>query len=120
MPTGKKTSSHLLLLLLLLVSVLAASCDDFAFYDLFNNPEDTDSGIELQISPVSATMPVGAELHFYSRGGTKPYGYQVISGNGSIDADTGVYVAPDSPSVDIIRVTDAEASYVDAQVVVVE
>ena len=107
------------LLVCAIVLFLLPACDDFTFYGEIDDPKG-DPEQPLEISPVSATVPVGANLIFSCRGGFPPYSYTLLSGSGEIDADSGVYTAPDIPTVVIIRVTDSDGTHVDAQIVVVE
>lgn len=110
-----------LLLLVILSATMVLACDDFSFYGLIDDAkDDNDTTLELQISPISATVPAGADLLFTARGGKKPYVYTLVSGNGAIDSQTGAYTAPATASVDIARVTDADGSSVDSQIAVVE
>jgi hypothetical protein len=98
-----------------------AGCDDFSFYGLIDDAKDgKDTGLELQISPISATVPAGADLLFSAAGGKRPYSYSLVSGNGSVDPDSGKYTAPATASVDIVRLIDANGASVDSQIVVVE
>jgi hypothetical protein len=106
---------------LLATATWLSACDDFSYYDLIDEATDgEDADLELQISPITASVPAGAYLIFTARGGTKPYAYTMVSGAGTIDPEHGVYSAPESASVDIVRVTDSDGTYVDAQIVVVE
>lgn len=121
---SKKASKYrrsFYILIALVIAFAVLGCDDFSFYGLIDDAgSGSDPDLDLQISPVSAVMPVGADLVFTSRGGTAPYHYEKISGLGDIDSDTGVYTAPPQPTVAIIRVIDSEGAYVDAQVTVAE
>ena len=100
---------------------VVAGCDDFSFYGLIDDARDRrDTGLALQISPISATVPAGADLLFSATGGTRPYTYALVRGNGSVDPESGVYTAPATPSVDIVRLIDADGTSVDSQIVVVE
>lgn len=98
------------------------SCDDFSFYDLIDDSDTNPQGEleDLSLSPISATIQAGADLTFTAAGGKAPYVFVVVSGDGTIDPSTGIYTAPVSVSVDIVRVTDTTGASLDAQVVVVE
>jgi len=117
----KKIRTWVLSLIALAALAALSGCDNFTYYDLIDKAtNDTDPDLALQISPISATVPAGAYLIFTARGGTKPYVYSRVSGNGTVEPDTGLYSAPTTATVDIIRVTDSTGTFVDAQVVVVE
>ncbi len=52
------------------------------------------SGGALAISPATPSVPEGGTLTFLGAGGTPPYTFSVSSGVGSVNAATGVYLAP--------------------------
>jgi hypothetical protein len=58
-------------------------------------------------SNLTTQSPDGT-INFKASGGTIPYVYSVNPGGagGTIDAVSGIYVAPDSPGLDVITVTD--------------
>ena len=60
----------------------------------------------LNINPSSFIILISDNFTFSASGGSSPYTYSKISGNGSITAD-GDYSAPGIPGVDVIRVTDS-------------
>ena len=93
-----KTQVAMAALLLLLVS-----CADF---DLYSMMQGELPGGTLQISPVTAQVVVGLTFKFSASGGSPPYIFSVFSGNGSINANSGLYTAPAFPSSDIIQVQD--------------
>jgi hypothetical protein len=107
---------------LFFLSVLfLARCDSYELFDLLDSGEaDTSgSGDELSIVPISATVEVETELLFAASGGTPPYIFSIASGSGSINLDSGLYVAPADASIDIVQVTDGDGSQSQARVVVV-
>ena len=99
-------------------SLIYFGCDEFVLWNLLSGNPNNSSSTELLIWPASADAPVGSTIPFTSTGGTPPYGYIIVSGNGSIDGTTGIYSAPNIPSVDVVRVFDDSGSSDDAQVVV--
>ncbi len=68
------------------------------------------------IVPASITITKGDSVIFTAIGGTPPYTYSIVSGDGSIDANTGFYTAPDKQGVTIVSVTDSLDSMSDATV----
>jgi alpha-tubulin suppressor-like RCC1 family protein len=60
----------------------------------------------LSISPSSATITVSDTRSYSASGGVSPYTYSLQSGNGSINATTGLYT-PGTAGVKSIRVTDS-------------
>lgn len=111
-PTNGLTRRVLPAIFVLLV-LLLSGCKDFSFYSELG----VKSGI--RISPSSVTILTGNTMSFSAAGGHAPYVFKVISGNGSIDADTGVYTAPGSVGNDIVMVTDKNNLSVTAQVRIV-
>lgn len=73
----------------------------------------------LAITPASIALPASTAqtTTFTASGGTPPYVFSVISGDGTIDASTGVYtVAAGATGTTLIRVTDSAAVTADATV----
>ena len=64
----------------------------------------------LQISPTNQSLSLSATQAFTTTGGVAPFIFSLISGAGSIDANSGVYIAPAAPGSATIRVTDAKAN----------
>jgi hypothetical protein len=60
----------------------------------------------LQITPVAVTLVVGTTCNFAARGGSPPYSFAMVSGSGSIDANSGLYTAPAFPNSETIQVQD--------------
>jgi hypothetical protein len=83
--------------------LLLASCADF---DLYSMMQGELPGGSLQITPLNATVSVGKTCDFSASGGSPPYIFSVVSGYGSINANSGLYTAPVFPSNDVIQVQD--------------
>ncbi|HUX21978.1 MAG TPA: fibronectin type III domain-containing protein [Spirochaetia bacterium] len=73
------------------------------------------------INPVAPAVTVGATINFTTNGGTPPYAYSVLGGGagGTVNPGTGVYVAPNIPGTDTVRVTDAYGGISDSTVTIV-
>jgi hypothetical protein len=113
--TPKRLLIWLLAALLTATLGLLSGCDDFLYYEVMAGAIPGSAGGPLSISPISATLPVDGSLVFTAGGGTAPYRFTVVSGNGDIDETTGRYTAPSSPGSDIVRVTDNDGATSDAQ-----
>lgn len=72
----------------------------------------------LAISPSSVTIAPAKLQQFSASGGTSPYKFVVSSGSGTIDADTGLYLADSSEGSAMIKLTDAAGRAVYASIVV--
>lgn len=72
------------------------------------------------VVPASITITKGDSVIFTAIGGTPPYTYSIVSGDGSIDANTGFYTAPDEKGITVVRVTDFLYSMSDATVKVLK
>lgn len=72
----------------------------------------------LQISPTTKTTIVNRAEIFSVSGGISPYTFQIISGAGSIDPSTGVFIASSVPGNVTIRVRDSQGNTSDAVVTV--
>lgn len=70
----------------------------------------------LQISPASQSLSLSGTQMFTATGGVSPYVFSLVSGTGSVDANSGLYTAPASPGSATIRVTDAKNNSSDALV----
>jgi hypothetical protein len=79
-----------------------SSCDNFQLVGLL----DGVSGMPLSVVPASTVVAVNQTCDFNAAGGYPPYTYTIARGEGSIDPDTGVFVAPGSDGVTVIAVTD--------------
>ena len=97
----KQRTFAVLVLAIVALTLLLSGCKDFSFF--------SELGIkgELKLSPSAVTMTVDTSLTFIAIGGNPPYTYQVISGSGTIDPATGVYMAPSSASIDIVMAVDS-------------
>ena len=100
-----------------LVLLLLAGCDNFTFFDLFQDASGTGP---LAISPVSATVLVDSQCIFIATGGSPPYTFTILSGSGDIDAENGVYTAPGTPTSTTIQVVDTEGATSEAVATVIE
>ncbi len=79
--------------------------------------------MSLSILPVRAALGVNTPQPFSGVGGTAPYSYSMVSGNGTVNPSTGLYTAPATvpplgPTTprNIVRVTDALGAKADAVV----
>jgi hypothetical protein len=52
-------------------------------------------------------LAIGNSFSFFGVGGKSPYVYSIISGSGSLNSSTGLFVAPGSPGSTTIQVLDA-------------
>jgi hypothetical protein len=96
--------------------LLLASCTDFSFFSVMDGQI---AGGALQISPVAITLVVGTTCTFSARGGSPPYSFSLVSGSGSIDADSGQYTAPGFPASDYVQVQDSQGAVSQAVVTVI-
>lgn len=104
-----------------LLSLALLSCDTFDFYGLISGTETHDTtGGPLAVSPLTATVIVNGTCTFTASGGTPPYRFSIVSGSGTINAETGVYTAPAAPSSDPIQVGDAAGGTAEARAVTVQ
>jgi hypothetical protein len=67
----------------------------------------TISSSTLAISPSYSAMTVDSTQTFSATGGTAPYTFSVVSGEGSINASSGLYTPPTYATTAVIAVTDA-------------
>ncbi|TNF26513.1 MAG: hypothetical protein EP329_21100 [Deltaproteobacteria bacterium] len=70
----------------------------------------TVTGEPLTLTPNAAWVPVGMTHPFAAAGGVPPYRYEVVAGQGTVDAVTGLYVAPAEAGTAMIHVTDARGT----------
>ncbi len=61
----------------------------------------------LSLNPTSSTIVVNGNQTFTGVGGTPPYVYSILSGGGSINAVTGVFIAPAVAGTVFVQVTDS-------------
>ncbi len=104
------------------VAPLAAGTDTVRVTDVYGGVSDATVTIvaasQLIISPATLTISTGNTYQFGATGGVLPHTFSRISGAGNMSAG-GLYTAPGSSSVDIVRVTDGAGSTSDATVNVV-
>jgi len=74
----------------------------------------------LRIEPEFVTASTNSSTTFSGYSGEPPYTYSIVSGGGSIDAETGVLTAPSSAATVSVRVMDAASNTTDATVLVEE
>ena len=72
----------------------------------------------LTISPQTRVTVVNRAEIFFPSGGTPPYTFQLLSGNGAVNPTTGVFIAPTNPGTSVIRLQDSLYNFVDATVTV--
>ncbi|HUV09136.1 MAG TPA: hypothetical protein VMX75_15485, partial [Spirochaetia bacterium] len=104
---------------LLICLFFLVSCDDFVLKNLLDGPEGArgpGDTVPLSISPSTITLTAGGSLTFTAVGGTPPYVFSVVSGLGSVNANTGLFVASITPGTAVVRVTDGEGGSSDATV----
>ncbi len=99
--------SRMLAVMMAALLLAMASCADFSLYGVMQGEIP---GGTLQISPLAVTLGVGATCDFLASGGSPPYSFALISGSGSIDADSGLYTAPDFPNSATIQVRDSQGA----------
>ena len=74
----------------------------------------------LVISPSVETMDINSTLTFTATGGTPPYTFSVIDGQGTIDADTGEFFSASTAGAVVVQVRDFAGEIVQAFVDVVD
>ena len=90
--------------LALALLIIVVGCDDFLLSEQFYR----DTGEPLAVSPAEVALHVSESVQFVASGGAPDYTYRVVNpGGGTIDPDTGVYVAPASAGDFEIEITDA-------------
>ena len=72
----------------------------------------------LTISPTTQTTLINSSITFSQAGGVSPFTFSIISGTGSIDANTGIFTAPAANGSAGVRVTDAVGNTANATVTV--
>lgn len=63
--------------------------------------------MSLAITPSPTSVAIGGSTQFVGSGGTGPYVFSVLSGEGSVDPSTGVFTALSHTGVAVVRVTDS-------------
>jgi hypothetical protein len=81
-------------------------------------PGDSTNNTPLQIAPGAVNVLTGGSVVFVAVGGQTPYTFSILSGIGSVQAITGIYIAPGTTGSATIRVTDAAGTTSDATVTV--
>jgi|GEM_PF-2017750 len=74
----------------------------------------------LTLTPPSNSIEPNGSFQVATSGGIPPYQYSILAGNGTIDASTGNYVAPDSPGNEIIQTTDSAGNSAIARIIIRE
>jgi alpha-tubulin suppressor-like RCC1 family protein len=72
----------------------------------------------LIISPSAAEVVINKTYSFSGAGGTGPYGFEVVAGDGTVNPATGLYTAPASAGSATVRVTDTKGATADAAVTI--
>lgn len=72
----------------------------------------------LSISPAHNVLAVGNTRTLIASGGAGGYFFSIFSGVGSVLSTTGVYTAPVTPGLAVVRVTDSAGNYADATITV--
>ena len=98
------------------ITVFALSgCNNFILKDVL----DGKNTVPLAISPDAVTLLVGESFSFSASGGVPPYTYSVTSGGGVVTPGTSEFVAPVTPEIDCVRVTDSVGGTREAEINVV-
>src|SRR5687767_10930145 len=61
----------------------------------------------LTLTPGNLVLAVGNPAQFEAKGGVPPYVFSLKSGSGTLNSETGAYVAPSEPGQAEIAVTDS-------------
>ena len=61
---------------------------------------------DVEIKAPAARIKVGERMTFTATGGVPPYKYSIVQGGGTIDADSGVYTAPNTVGAVVVRAID--------------
>lgn len=72
----------------------------------------------LRILPSVASLEYGEEIDYVAVGGMAPFWFSIVSGLGTIDESTGLYVAPGGDTDAIVRVDDSSGQSNEATVTV--
>ncbi|MGZ3775551.1 MAG: Lcl domain-containing protein [Pseudobdellovibrionaceae bacterium] len=72
----------------------------------------------LTIVPTTKTLSAGEAFTFNAVGGTSPYIFSLVSGSGSINSSTGLYIAPGAAGLATVRVEDALGNHNDALITI--
>lgn len=71
--------------------------------------------LPVAVSPSSITLAQGSPLDLVVAGGKSPYTYSIVSGAGTVNS-SGRFIAPNSNSVTVVRVTDSIGGKADATI----
>ena len=107
-----------LAVLALLVGGLLSACDAFSFYEQLDGAE----GAALEISPLSATLPVGGAVSFTVRGGFPPHSVAATAGSVSqspSDPSVWSYTAPAQTGTSTVTAGDSRGNRRSASVTVI-
>ncbi len=101
---------------LVLAAILAATGCGRVSYD---QVPTADAGGDEPLLLTSDVEEVNVNAHamFTASGGAGGYSYSIVSGEGSIEPDTGDFVAPHYAGTTVVRVTDASDQTADASIV---
>lgn len=72
----------------------------------------------LTISPNTKTTVVNRAEIFFPSGGIPPYTFQLLSGSGSVNPSSGVFVAPANPGTSVVRLQDSLYNYADVVITI--
>ncbi|MCB9072724.1 MAG: OmpA family protein [Bdellovibrionaceae bacterium] len=72
---------------------------------------------KISLKPGTATVYEGSRLQFQAKGGTLPYRYEIISGDGTVQSDTGEFRAALNEGETTVLVTDANGETAEAMVI---
>lgn len=72
----------------------------------------------LAITPSSKYTVIGSAVDFDGTGGVLPYRYEVVSGGGSIEEDTGAFTAANDPGLTVVRLIDAYGNQAESKLTV--
>ncbi len=74
----------------------------------------------LVITPQTQTIGFGEQINFSASGGDIPYTYSILTGNGSVNSSSGLFVGPSTIGTTVVRVTDNSGNSVDSIVTIVD
>jgi len=103
---GRSPLLYTSLLIVLSLGFVLAGCGQLSLTQLLENEEPG----ELSISPTNAIIPAAGTLDVTGKGGFKPYTYENKGDLGSINANTGEYIAPPESEISGTATTDIEVT----------